>query len=952
MTEENKRETIKRGDADISINRITDIAANDFNLYFARSEFTDEQKQEIANEVNTILAGLADGSIEYNHGARGGFKGLNGITNKKDLKKGQIDTTGYAAGFVGNIIRAAEAYEKPKYEYKEGQYEYNTENLNNYIYNKLNGNVGFQYLSDEQKLIELDNIINDINTRMHGDTDYTIFPTITDSQKLDWNDKYLNYTNWSKWAKESGTKNIFDKEELYKFLDIFNIKDADSLFGFRQVGETSSDTSDSDNVSIETSPSENTEPVNYWNDYTIEGNSMTGFNPIDVGLLFGTKDFQGLTKAFKNASTENLIMLLEYGSTKSKQGKDLLKSIARNAKITGETYNNSKLTNGVIMYLLGQELSKRKDFTDFTTNNSGQSVYNIPLTKTPGNTGKFYFDGKNFNFRVHKSSSPSYKEGGTIRKFATGGLAEMAFYANKDLNKHTYDRLQAILNNGIYEWSVRPSTSVSQSTNGYQYEYSPIDKTLWDYESWKQWENDLTNNENLAREWATSYLNHVSKEAKNGEQSPYDYYNKKWFGTGKFDYDAFKNTLNAEGKNLWNDTKLGPGHDKFAKSVYYTEDENGNKKYYNANYLDDDKDLVEEGDDWKLLDGVWHKKLIKKNSEDPLSQALAKVGLKWENGELVSIPTVEKTPPGGPVGFTPEKHPSLSLFDFNEVKKPGYDWVSDALDISRLGLDLYGNRKSEKILLEGSPSLLEPKERRYGVYGDFGARNYYDNLANKTLLLANMSQTSDASLNKAANMDAFSRSLDLRLKGFQEDNKRIAETMDKSIMANWWSHENKVDTANQNRDRLFNWNEQRRQIRAAHNQAMFNSLSEYLLGIANRNRVNWREKAEKEYQLNKEIGLEQIKKNFDTLTKDAQDAYNAYYKQNNGDMSGWKYYNDYKSLMKAANAIKTDWILELTSRLSGGKYSSKYTPEYLKDWKWVNSPTTVADYYDSYIMGS
>lgn len=108
----------RRDDKDlVSIGDIRRVAQNDIRGYFAPLGATEEQLNEIYSEVDNIINRLEAGTLNYNGGSvKGGFYNLKGeqLTNKKDLKKGQLDTTGYAAGFVGNIIRALEAYKEPE----------------------------------------------------------------------------------------------------------------------------------------------------------------------------------------------------------------------------------------------------------------------------------------------------------------------------------------------------------------------------------------------------------------------------------------------------------------------------------------------------------------------------------------------------------------------------------------------------------------------------------------------------------------------------------------------------------------------------------------------------------------------------------------------------------------------------------------------------------------------
>lgn len=397
-------------------------------------------------------------------------------------------------------------------------------------------------------------------------------------------------------------------------------------------------------------------------------------------------------------------------------------------------------------------------------------------------------------------STPSYKKGGVLKaedgiKWSDDILSSI-FYTDDDYqNSWQYD-----LSTG--EWNPRTQKATNtKNPKSEEFDTTGNGNKIEDLDYWNTWVTLLTNNPELGLNWSRNF--------------------HKWRPEGSTIGNNLLNpdgTLNSEAlssSTLYNDGDEGPGHDIIRGRVY----QNEQGKY--INYLPEGYSLSNE--DPILADNnlAYIYKIVKNTPKNNLEN-ISEGGKKDSELNPVDVDNKENNPKS-----------NLDLIKLQEI-------IPNTLAGTRAGLAIqHNNSLAEYLNSMISPNLQDTYTLDHPITGAFAQKQYYEQQGSNIRSQAGLGSTSDASLQKAGELDANMRASELDVKGNLIDNQEIQKNQAlkrqyRDANTARWSK-----VVNDNRKVISDYKKELAQIEASRKQNNYQSINTLLSEIESRQRSNF-----------------------------------------------------------------------------------------------------------------
>ena len=287
--------------------------------------------------------------------------------------------------------------------------------------------------------------------------------------------------------------------------------------------------------------------------------------------------------------------------------------------------------------------------------------------------------------------------------------------------------------------------------------------------------------------------------------------------------------------------------------------------------------------------------------------------------EVVVTADTPKTPattnPSAIKGAAPKKGEGFNLGVMPE----------DVIALGRMVGGLAANNRAAKLYKEGlKPTLLDTFENTVPLQGNFQATTNAEQQAGNLESVAARPRTSDASLQLAGELEASGRAGQARFQGGLQDAEMFYKTRMLGQQESDAAKARRVDVANRNRASMNQIDAAKKQIDAARVTSNYqNVIAPYLAGVENQ----FAQKRAMNQQLDMEEAQREAERTyspeFDRLTQDYNNAYEAYGAANNNNYTGWETSNEYKSLVsrrKSLNDNVSQFLLDKRRGIMGSPY--------------------------------
>lgn len=269
--------------------------------------------------------------------------------------------------------------------------------------------------------------------------------------------------------------------------------------------------------------------------------------------------------------------------------------------------------------------------------------------------------------------------------------------------------------------------------------------------------------------------------------------------------------------------------------------------------------------------------------------------------------------------------PDSKYKKFNEIA----EYALGAIDLNGI---LNQIRTNKEVLKKGyRPILHDPYQEQSPIVGDYYTLKSKQQQAADLLRNAANAATTDQMINTATMLDFHKVARQLQSEGFAADNKRIQETLEQARASDNLSRKSRIETANNNRDRIQNYNMIAAQIEADANLKRQEAFSNAIMEARTR--------------LNQNIS-DYTKFHLDEISKQAEYNYqNAF--SNDPDVLAWQQYQldhknegsaiyrsqAYKNFQQAIRRLemqKQNYINKHTAVLAGWPSYQYYNSEWYK----------------------
>lgn len=833
-------------------------------------KITDKDIEGLNKSYNSFYQRLnsGDDSLSYRYDrAERGFDDTQG-----ELNSSSNPYDGLVAKYFGDELRKMNLYQEPKKKPLIDPVEYSDTAFGNIFLKRLMGSGTIRSFIDKDKWdpenktrnnTERTNYSKEILTQLKNDLESR------SNEFTDWNEDQKNATlsNIDRmFAIYDTDKSITDDEyfDLEKILGSSNIRDMYSTGKITDPVQYTQQTYQTETQPTETKPDKaSTIYQQFGNTYS--GNlasSITLDQPFDTPI--GQNALSRVGKAFNNASPQDLTQLIqeilngsaaeyttfykkvfpessnnifplgpEYAKTKVFLLKNALFRL-KNIEATHDYGLHSFGPDYPDIYYIGGTYGGKNRATGYVWDSQNKSIgemsiYNIPYWQTYMNN---WYD----------TNYPSYKQGGSIRKFDGGGSTakEVAKYRFED---GTNDRFAYDVNTKT--WNKRVNKAVKSDYNDKLYKSEGDVSEMQKSDMFQDWIKQLTTDEELAKNWARSYI------ANHSDPNIANYWSNKWYVDGEFNFENFQTEKGLNNKFVWEDNLGGIGHDIYAKSAYYNEDDG---KYY-SNLLDG----YEEVGDWKFNDDDFvYIRNMKERQLSPEEKLLEERRKVYESAQQAK----ER-------GDDPNK-----IFNYGKSEVPETDThqgrdpfgkrliaalsniankTSDVLgeipkeDLARLGFAFNTNNQQYKTLYPSiKPVLKDPLNLNKYLFGDYASKQQYSSLGDQALYSATyQNQVSDSEKMAARMFEGWRNKIDATMKGNLIDNDALRKSNDERFNLNKeLTYYNQDRVYNPNRESLNQANRERAQLAAMRINKNWKSLDNFIQALDVKNQARKQEYSE------------------------------------------------------------------------------------------------------------
>ena len=492
---------------------------------------------------------------------------------------------------------------------------------------------------------------------------------------------------------------------------------------------------------------------------------------------------------------------------------------------------------------------------------------------------------------------PYQKQGGIIKAQQGTQIPTSAKQINDNnlselLDWNLNTRYQNLYNNQTLTLQPRsnPATNNIVPTNN-QYDPEEGGKQVEQQNWWNFWTQQLTTNQNLAEQWARSYLD------KHSDNKIKQIYKNRWFVDNEFNFTNFK-----KDSQLWTDKINGIGHDVYKAKLYRLKgsdlyDTLNNWKNAGYNFDENQKPTPYNGN--PLID-VYEVTKSNNNTSDKKNGSSSVTG---ENDKQ------------------PKSKNILSQFG-NVLTEIGPS-------LARFWNTAFGNKKMlDEALSSLKPYYKQPKRFERYIYGDYGAVSQAEQNAQKLNTIAAKTISSDASLDQLSKLQGEKEASEQRFKGQVANANEIKRTSELALAQGKENVYNAIDTANENRYNEWNNNILRSQAQQGYIAKKTENINTLFSEM--QNLYNTKKDEQKAFDIQLLSKYIEDKYNNDPKLLSYQAELTQWIKDGKS-ASDWPKYQDYINYVKEFNSKKWQEYLSKLSGIKGLQFN--YNPS----WK----PATV-----------
>lgn len=915
----------KRGNDDIDLDAYIRDAESEFSYWLANSRLKDKEKQQVQEAYSQMLQGINDGTFTYKVG--GGYDNSVGMSNKT---KG-FDAAGLAAGFLGNILRNQSVYQAPEEKPDPSKIEW-----------KGNSSVGTAlirrlYGSDNESLtdfIDLDPY--DTKTKKRGNVNRSArFKSGLEYIRDNFDNLFTSFTDADKAAALEGINaalSAFNNGtvEDNEYLDLGRATGMSNLRDMFFAGETYGGTTQTPVI-----PS--TEGSSSGSTYTNEDEWRAAKHPkstvtdltnrsLTTTAVYKREGRIKLNSILMNMPKDNLLKLIQTGIRYSPTGQEL----NRGKSILKGFGQLTSFENNFIIRQALEAARRRKILHQFPTDPNSYYIPFVSSKLDSRRTGFVYTISPDGNHTLREidrwdipfyttqwhndfiGQVPSNKNGGSLRRFAHGGVS------NVDYNADNYSWEDIIYNSNQFANVLRSLNRENyKAANALQNRYF-TDKIN---DKWN--EGTLERRDEVAT-YQTDFNNAYGSYLNQGaiEDAIKAGLIKRVGTTGD---NASNSTPYSDGYAgaITNLRHLGTGdHVKYLDEMNKILHQNGLYAFLNK-----DTNMINY-DVWE--DPVAARKAVVASTQSP--KAVSEEQL-FGNQEEHSDAWKKVF---GPSGSVDEKFlPPIDI-----IPKSGSfgsfmtELAPDLIGAGRLWASLHTNNKVANTIRPSlKPVLYNPINLYKPLTGDFAAMQNQNRLAAEIQSNASRPFTSDASLAAARQLEGQRIANDTRLKGSMIDNEAIKKSNeDRFNLIKELMYYNDKMVYRPNKKSINQTNRERAQLKATRLKSNWQSWDNFLQGIEPRVRTRLDENKERANNFYDKLATSQAEEWYNSVMEPANRAYSTWQKNNpNADPTTewnggreWRLYLKFKQEARArANAM----IYQNIANRYGLHYTNPYTEE-------------------------
>lgn len=916
----------KRGNDDIDLDAYIRDAESEFSYWLANSRLKDKEKQQVQEAYSQMLQGINDGTFTYKIG--GGYNNSVGMSNKT---KG-FDAAGLAAGFLGNILRNQSVYTAPEEKPDPSKIEW-----------KGNSSIGAAlvrrlYGSDKENLndfIDLD--LPDPKTKKRGNVNRSarfksgleyirdnfdnLFTSFSDSDKA----TALEGINSALSAFSNGTVEDNEYLDLSRATGMSNLRDmffAGEKYGSttQTPGTTPQGTGSNDGGSVYTNEDD-------WRaaKYPKLNTKLAGTFSLKDPTIYGQWSRQALHNHLSKLDDQTLFDLINYGLSKNVQ-------LYQNPKIVsyaGIGNNPVPFTNKYVINNILKILKDSRNLSQYADVSGNQFYIKGSYDKKRG-TGLVWnmFDNTINEMSIHDipwwitkmhnefiAQVPSNKNGGTLRKFAVGGVSNVGYNADK----YSWDDI-------IYGSNQFASVLGSLNKSNYE-EANKLQNRFFTDKINDKWDEGTLKRRDEVAAYQTDFNNAYGAHLNQGAIE-----------------DAIKAGLikraGVTGDNASNSTPYSDGYSGAITNLRHL----GTSDH--VQYLDEMNEILHQNGLYAFLNkdtnminyGIWEdpvaaRKAVVASTQSPQavseeqlfggkpeehSDAWKKVFGQDVGGDSVEekfLPSLSVTPKTGSFG------------SFMAGLTP------DLIGAGRLWASLHtNNRVYDTVLPSLKPVLKDTYERYSPVTGAFSARQFKNRQGADVLRQSNQAFTSDASLAAARMLEGQRQANQLQAEGFLADDQEIRRTQAEALARQEDNMARRSEVANFNRASINQTNRERAQLEATRLKSNWQSWDNFLQGFESRIRTRMDENRERANNFYDKLSASQAEEWYNTVMEPADRAYAAWQKANVGadpatEWGGGKEWEKYVRHKREARARANAMIYQGMADRYGLQYTNPYTEE-------------------------
>lgn len=843
-----------RGNDQINLEDYIRNLESGFDTWLNSRKIKDKHKEAVREAYREMITRLNSGDGSFTSRLGGGFQDSTGKIKNAD--KG-FDAYGVAASYLGNTLRSMDVYKEPEPTPDPSKIKYGNGAIGTALTRRLLGSAG-----TVQDFIDRDPYNKDTRTRGNSVRSKE-FRSALESLANDWEAGTGEFSDFTDEQRTQGLKDIrglftiFDNDGQITDDEYLQLARVTGMSNLRQMFATGEPSVAQDETvrKVERTHADKIRAIQQkWRPYT--GQLISPITIGDASSLqnLGPWTQQRLGQAFNSATVQDLTTLIQDLILNSDYRKS---AFIQNLKFPSHmVYPLGTDFTTVRSFLLENALTKLKNMTadhngglhNFGENNQG--AYYIGGTNTDRNTG-FVWDSNNntiSEMSIHNipywqnyinnwwdsqgddsdesdldpTLTSIYREGGIIKKLATGGTADYNAVARYDLTEGRNARyMYDIPSKTWIQRNLRSINTIAPDNKQYNSEGDVTEMQA--SELFQNWIRDLTSDKDLAKYWAENYINN------HDDQKIADFWKSQWYTNGNFDFDKFKTAKGLNGKFVWDDNLGGVGHDRYSKSVWYDPED----KMYHSELVEG----YEADGDWTFDPErflyVRNMKKIQQPEASSTDNALA--------ARRSVIASAQQ----------PGAKPKEELFGLNNsdveevdtgVKAPSSrgtqflntmtDLAPDLLDAGRLFASLNANNRIADIIRPSLKPVLKDTYERYSpVTGAFSTMQLKNRQGAEVLSQSQKPFTSDASLAAARMLEGHRQANDLQTQGFLADDQEIKRTQAEALARQEDNMARRSEVTNFNRASINQTNREKAQLEATRVNKNWRSWDNFLEGI-------------------------------------------------------------------------------------------------------------------------